>query len=84
MNAISTFLERYLHFTPPARVRSRAISMAITEKFNVECSEDAVDLRGDVAFVRIDSMLKSEIALHKKEILIRIKELGGGALADLK
>ena len=84
MNSIQTFLERYLHFTPPALVRSRAVSKAVSEKFHVVCGEEAVAIRGDIAFVRVDPMLKSEIALHKKELLARIKELGGGELADLK
>ena len=84
MNAIGKFLERYLNFTPPALVRSRAVSQAIFEKFGVVCSEDAIAIRGDSAFIRADGMLKSEIALHKGELLARIAQLGGGTLADLR
>jgi hypothetical protein len=84
MNGITQFLQRYLNFTPPALVRSRAISKALFEKFGVECKEDWVAVRGDTAFVRVDGMLKSEIALHKTELLARIAELGGGTLADLR
>ena len=84
MNSIQSFLEKYLHFTPPSLVRARAVSRAISERFSVACAEDSVDVRGDIAFVRVDPMLKSEIALHKKELLSKIKELGGGGFADLK
>jgi hypothetical protein len=84
MNPLSKFLERYLHFTPPALLRSRAISRALFEKLGIVCSEDAVAVRGDIAFLRLDGMMKSEITLHKPELLKRIQELGGGALSDLR
>jgi hypothetical protein len=84
MDGIGKFLEKYLNFTPPALVRTRAVSKAIFEICNSVCPEDVVTIRGDVAMLRVSGVLKSEILLHKKEILARAKELGAGGLEDLR
>jgi len=84
MQGIGNFLKRYLDFTSPTLVRTRAVSKAVGEKFNIECDERLVSVRGDIAFIQMSGALKSEIALHKKALLTRINELGGGSLADLK
>ena len=84
MVGLQDFLKKYLNFTPPALARSRAVSKAVQELFNIECAEGLVSVRGDTAFIRADGALKSEIALHKQALLSRINELGGGKLLDLK
>jgi hypothetical protein len=84
MNSIASLLKRYLNFTPPSLVRARAIQKVLLERFGAECSDGDIVVRGDVAHIRVSGSLKSEIAIHKTELLARINELGGGTLADIR
>lgn len=83
MKTIQHLLEKYLNFTPPALARSRAVCKALEERFGTTFTDDMISIRGDSAYVSTNGVIKSEIALHKKELLERVETFGGGALSNL-
>ena len=83
MKGISDFLKKYLDFTPPGRLKAQAVAQAITERFNHPLEVEQVLVRGSRVFVQTSSALKSEIVMHKTQIIERAKELGSGEIEEL-
>ncbi len=84
MQGIQELLKKFLDFTPPAKTQARAIVRAFKECVDTDLNEEAITIRNGKAYLSVDTILKSEIALHKKELLAKTSTLlGNSAVLDI-
>lgn len=84
MKGIGDFLSRYLGLRPPGAVLADALREVIVGELGVELPEDAIKISGTTAFIRAPSVLKSEIALRKENILRQVKQKAGDGLIEVR
>lgn len=84
MQGITGFLERYKDFIPPRRAASRAVCAAVKEILGVELAESDVRVQNGVATISRSGPEKSEILLHKPEIVSLVRQKTGASFSDVK
>jgi len=83
---VGDFLKRFKNLMPPDRPARKACRSAVKKICGVELSDGDVVVRGKVVFLLTKAVVKSEVMLHKEEVLIHLnKTLGGNqAIEDIR
>ena len=71
-NNIAKYLEKFFTITPPGKFYQKEIIKALNEIFNINLSEDNIDFRFGVIYIKnhtISGALKNEIFLNKEKII---------------
>ncbi len=75
---VSAFLARFANLTPPDQFIKDALLRAVTETVGITLSKNAIELRGTTAFISAyPPSVKSEILLHKSQILAALEGVSG-------
>jgi hypothetical protein len=69
MKSLSLFLERYTKMTPPDMVIRDSVVTLFSNHFSYSISREQVTVRSQIVYVDCPSLIKSEIALNKRELL---------------
>jgi hypothetical protein len=75
MKALSQFFERYTRMAPPDMIIRDSVVNLFREQFSYSISKDQVKVRSQIVYVDCPSLIKSEIALNKKELLSKLSFL---------
>ena len=84
MKGISEFLERFKNFIPPNRALTRAVQAALMEVLGIGFSEKEITVVRGAAKINAPGAVKSEIRLHKQEIIFHVHAKTGAVLRDLQ
>ena len=84
MKTIGGFLERYKNFIPPSLAVSRAVCTVLKNHFNMEVAEKVVHVSRGMVNISLGGAQKTEILLHKKEILSAVRMLVGDSVRDIR
>lgn len=84
MYPIRDLLDRYFRLAPPDTAVRRALSESIKDVANMDVPQRAIKIVGDVAYIDIDTTLKSALFMRQNAILARVEERlgrrGAGAI----
>ena len=82
---IQTFLERFKKITPPDAELRTHLSRAIKEVVGVDVAEVNIQIKNNIANLKIKPLYKSEIFIKKEKILAMMeKEIGKKILNDIR
>jgi len=84
MFSLDTFLNRFKHIDQPERPKKEAVQKAIQEVLSIDIPLDSLSINKSLVRVHIDSITKTEIFLHKKNILLHIETHAGGIIKDIR
>jgi len=86
MHGITAFLQKFAHLTPPERSIKRTVSEALRDVCDISLPESAIRVRGSAVTINTSSVIKSEIHLHRREILATISRKAplGVRVSDLR
>ncbi len=84
MDGIGAYLEKFKNFLPPGRAVARAVQHALREVLSIEVEERDIRVRGGVAEVALPGVVKSEMRLHKDELLAAARAKAGPTLKDIR
>ena len=71
---INSLFEKYKHLTPPNHYLKKAYQEILEEMFDVVVREQDIIIRGNTIFLTAPPALKSELFLHKQEVLKRVQD----------
>jgi len=74
MKLLHSFLSRYSHITPPEKTQKESIVVIIDKITGISLKPNQIVLQKQVLQLKTPSVVKSEIRLHQKEILEKIKQ----------
>ena len=83
MQTISGFLERYKNFVPPRLAASRAVRAAVITVVGIDVGEKGVTLQNGRAAISTSGLQKTEILMHKGEILAAARAQIGDSIREL-
>ena len=73
-DSITSFLDRFKKITPPDEfVRKTAVEI-LREVIGVKLSISHISIEGGILHIRNNSFIKSEVFLHKEQILQLLKD----------
>jgi hypothetical protein len=81
---LSAFLERFKNIRPPAGVVRQALSDAISDLLHQKLSVDHIKVQHEIAFLRSNPFLRTEVSIRKQEIISRVEERSGIRLRDIR
>lgn len=84
MRGIGDFLSRYLGLRAPGAALADALREALLELFGEDVPTDRIRIAGGVAFIQAPSVLKSEIAMRKEELLKVVFSKVGEGLREIR
>lgn len=70
---INSFFEKYKNLTPPNFHLKEAYREIIKDRFGVLVDDKDITIRNTVIFLNAPPTLKSELFLHKQEVLEKLK-----------
>ena len=74
MKRLHELLERFQNITPPDRAVRNATATAIKEVTGLALAHSSIEVQRGVLYIKTKPVIKSEILLHKREILSAIKD----------
>lgn len=83
MRTLSSFLERFRDFTPPSLAVARAVVRSLREILGITISESAVTFSHGVVRLSLGGAQKTEVILHKDELLAALRPLVGDSVRDI-
>jgi hypothetical protein len=75
---IQSLLERFT-FEPPEGTRKRAIIAAVSEVLGITIQAKQIRIQGSYAFIEARPIVRSELMLHKADILRKLRNTFGEA-----
>ena len=84
MQTIGSFLNRYENFVPPVIVVARSVCSVIKQTIGVELKENQVRIMHGNVYITAHGIIKSEIILNKKSILLSLQSLNGASICDIR
>lgn len=74
MQNIRDLLDRYFRLAAPDTAVRRALMESIKEIVNIDIPQRDIKIVGDVAYVEIDTTIKSALFMRQSAILKRVEE----------
>lgn len=71
---INLFLNKFKNIVPPERFIKREIVGVVKEIVGVVLHENNLKLKRNVVYISTQAVIKSEVFLHKKEILLLLSQ----------
>lgn len=71
---IRELLDRYTRFTSPDSAVRKALSQSIKEESGIDVSERSISLINNVAYVNIDTSIKSALFMRQEGIIKKTNE----------
>lgn len=85
MNPIRELLDRYTRFASPDSAVRKALAQSIKEEAGIDVSERTISLVNNVAYVNIDTSIKSALFMRQEVIVKKTNErLGKIALVGIR
>ncbi len=84
MRRVGVLLDRYRNFTPPPLAAARALRGAIMETLGILIHERSIRVHHNRADILAEGIEKTEIILHKAQILSRTKSQVGDGIQDIR
>ena len=84
-NHIKNFLDKFKKIIYQKEETKEIVVKTISEEIKHIIESDSVKIKGGVVYIQGSPMLRSEILIHKKQILIKLENiLPGNNFFDLK
>ncbi|PIT86132.1 MAG: hypothetical protein COU33_04845 [Candidatus Magasanikbacteria bacterium CG10_big_fil_rev_8_21_14_0_10_43_6] len=81
---VSLYLERFSHIEPPEKTIKEAVVLAFDTFFKTNIPYEAIRIQRKKITVSLHPVLKSEVAIHKKKLLVFIQNtLQKNSVTDL-
>ncbi len=84
MKTISSLLSRFKDFTPPSLAVVRAVRGILKEKFSIDVPERSIRYSHGTAHIAQGGVQKTEILLHKQEIISAVRAVVGDGFRDIQ
>lgn len=88
LKGIHSLLDRFKLIEPPEGVRKKAVMSAIEEVLDIRMTPEQIKIQGNTAYITGNSLLRSEIMLHKGDILRLLRnsfgELSRNPVTDIR
>lgn len=75
---LHAYLKRFEHLTPPERLIKKDIQDVILIALGAKVKDHEIKVQGKTAFITTSPALKSEIVLHKGDILKALRDRYAG------
>lgn len=75
MKSLSEFFSRYARMSPPDMVIRDSVVLLFDKHLSYPISREQVKVRSRVVYVDCPSLVKSELSLHKRELLSELSSL---------
>lgn len=83
MRGIAEFLEKFQRMAAPERAVREVVIAAVRDILGYELAEKQISVRRGTVRLSVSAVVKSEIQLHKKEILDLMRARGGAAVREI-
>jgi hypothetical protein len=77
MQLLSSFFDRYKHFTLPDESVRKELQKILKEMLNIELELKDIRVRHFDVIVKASGVIKAEIMIHREKILERMREKFG-------
>jgi len=75
MKSFTSFFEKYKNISPPDAALKSSVVFLFNKHFSYSLTKKQIKVRSRVIYVDCPSVIKSELALKKKEILSELSSL---------
>lgn len=75
MILLSELLSKYKNLVPTDSIKKEAVIEVISKCFQIDLEKKDISLSNNIIYLKTSTKLKSEIFMHKKEILRQLKEI---------
>lgn len=85
MKSIADLLAKYKNLKPTDGIKKEAVIEVLRKKFDLVLKKDDLSVTNNVVYLKCSPQLRSEIYLHKADLMADLREiLGDELIRDLK
>ena len=74
-NHIKNFLDKFKILISSKEDLKNIVTKTISEEISHQINKESIKLKSGIVFIQTSPILKSEILIHKKQILFKLKNL---------